>query len=266
MYIRVRQKLENDIISNELTSAMDAEVVEELSRMLAGRTVVSGEEVRRMAIRASLKVLGLKLVDVGDDFINEVACSLIECPITLRSLHFSEEVKVGDATFYHLHTRKPTREDFEVAYREFEKSKSYLEGLSTMVEITDRFFADYEARGKFMRLYERDRYRYAVFYSVIDDVYEDIDVHTSLASSFNGEYIVVVPTESSVEPFLKFFKHRSEDVKKANLKIWVANTSEKSIDPFIGYPRDFKLLKGFKNPKAASIINSLWRVNVTELD
>ncbi len=244
---------------------MDTKVIEEVSKMLSSRTVVSEEEVRRTAIRAALRVLGFKLASADQSFIEDVTCSLIECPLTLKSLHFSEKFKVGDAVFYHVHTKKPSREELELAYEEYVKSKAYLDAMDTMCEVTDRFFDGYESSGTYLRLY-RGRGEYAVFYSIIDDVYYDLQFHTKLAGEFNGEYVVVVPTEREINPFLRFFKHKSEAVKRANIKIWVVNASEKTIDPFIGYPKDFKLLKGFKNPKAASLINSLWRVNVEELD
>ncbi len=245
---------------------MDVEIIEELSRMLSDRKLVSREEVTRNAIRAALKVLQSDLVNVNSDLIEDATCSLIDCPLSLKSLHFSEEIKVGDYTFYHPHVQKPSEEDFELAYLEFLKSRRYLDSLDCMIEVTDRFFEGYKASGKYFRIYEKNNFRYGIFYSLIDDVYEDIDTHVSVASKFDGEYVIVVPTESRIEPFLKFFKNKSEDIKRAKIKIWVVNTEAKTIDPFIGYPRDLKLLRGFKNPKVASIVNSLWRVDVVDLD
>lgn len=83
--------------------SMDVKVVEELSRMLEGRKVVTEEEVRRKAVRAALRILGPELVDSKLKLIDDVTCSLIDCPISLKSLHFSEKVKIGDIFFRAFH-------------------------------------------------------------------------------------------------------------------------------------------------------------------
>lgn len=228
---------------------MDVGIVEELSRMLAGRRVVTEEEVRRKAIRCAFKILGPKLADVDDVLIEEVACSLIDCPISLKSLHFSEKVKIGDIFFYHLHTERPEREDFEEAHEEYLKSKEFLNNLKPMQDTTDRFFQGYSVRGNYLREYYKENRRYYVFYSTIEDVYEDVEKHLEIARKADGEYVVVVPTEKELNPFLKFFKRYSEDAKRSKLKVWVVNPEAKTIDPFIGYPKDFKLLKGSKIPR-----------------
>lgn len=245
---------------------MDVKVVEELSKMLAERRVVTEEEVRKKAIRCALKVLGPDLVKAEVNLIEDVTCSLIDCPISLKSLHFSEKVKVGDIFFYHLHTEKPERDDFDEAYFEYTHSIRYLDALDIMKEVTDRFFEGYSAEGEVMRKYTQNGKNYYVFYSTINDAFEDVETHLKLAKEVEGEYVVVVPTESELNSFLKFFKRYSEDAKRANLKIWVVNTEDKTIDPFIGYPKDFRLLKGFKNPKAAALVSTYWRVDVKELD
>ncbi|RLI76298.1 hypothetical protein DRP04_12775 [Archaeoglobales archaeon] len=246
---------------------MDTAVIEELSKMLSDKKVVSAEELGRKAIRAILRTLKDKAADVNDGLIRDVVYSFIECPLSLKSLHFSEEVKIGDIKFYHLHTQKPEKEDFDEAYREYVISKSYLSKLEVMKDVTDRFFSEYNLENDgILRIYSNNRYRYGVFYSRIEDVYEDVDHHIETSISFDGEYVVVVPTEDRVHPFIKFFRNHSEKVRRADMKIWVVNTESKTIDPFIGYPKDFLLLKGFKNPKIASLISSLWRVEVEDLD
>lgn len=244
---------------------MDDKIVEELSKMLSERKVVTEEEVRRRAIRCALRVLGPQLVDADIELIEDVACSLIDCPISLKSLHFSEKVKIGDIFFYHLHTEKPEKGDLELAYEEYIKSKRYLDSLEIMRGVTDNFFDGYSARGIYLRDYTKDR-TYKVFYSTIEDVFEDVNYHLEMVDKVDGEYVVVVPTEKELNPFLKFFKRYSEDAKRTGLKIWVVNPEAKTIDPFIGYPKDFRLLKGFKNPKAAAMVSAYWRVDVRELD
>ncbi len=246
--------------------SMDVKVVEELSRMFEGRKVVTEEEVRRKAIRAALKILGPELVDSKLELIEDVTCSLIDCPISLRSLHFSEKIKVGDVFFYHLHTEKPEKEDFEEAYAEYLYSKRFFESLNAMQSVADTFFEEYTREGEFMRRYTKEGKSYFVFFSTIHDVYNDINIHLEMVDMVDGEYVTIVPTEKELGPFLKFFKRYSEDAKRRGLKIWVVNPEAMTIDPFIGYPKDLKLLSRFKNPKAAAMVSAYWRVDVKELD
>lgn len=244
---------------------MDDKIVEELSKMLSERKVVTEEEVKRKAIRCALKILGPQLVDGDIELIKDVTSSLIDCPISLKSLYFSEKVNIGNILFYYLHTERPEKEDFELAYEEYLKSKRYLDSIEVMREVTDNFFDGYSARGKYLRNYSKDK-SYKVFYSTIEDVFEDVNDHLEIVDKMDGEYVVVVPTEKELNPFLKFFKRYSEDAKRIGLKIWVVNPDARTIDPFIGYPKDFRLLKGFKNPKAAAMVSAYWRVDVREMD
>ena len=245
---------------------MDAEIVEEVSRRLAERRVVTREELFRLTLRAALAVAGENLSDIGAEKVRELANSLIEDPISVRSLHFSEKFAVDGVEFYHPHTLPPTREDVETAYEEYLKSKRFADALPGMKEVMDAFFEGYEVKGEFFRVYAKSGRRYGVFFSLIDDALEDIEIHRRVAEKFDGEYVIAVPTERSVDPFLRFFKRVSEIVRRASMRVWVVNVEEKCIDPFIGYPRDLKLIKRFKNPKIGAIICSLWRVKVDDLD
>jgi hypothetical protein len=244
---------------------MEERVIEELSEMLRGRVVVSEEELRTKAIRSALRVLGFGAVNFGRENLNEVVCSFIDCPITIKSLHFSEKVEVDGISFYHLHTVKPGREDFLKAYEEYVNARSFLENLENMISSLDSFFEGYRSEGAFLKIYS-NRSRYSVFFTTIRDAFEDIDVHLDLSSNFNGEYVIAVKVEEKPDEFIKFFKLHSEKVKRAGAKVWVVNPQKKSVDPFIGYPRDLSLISRFRNPKFATVINSLWRTKVEEID
>jgi len=241
------------------------EVVETLSEMLSGRILVSEEELRRKAIRAGLKALGVKMKNFSEVELNEVVSSFIECPLSVKSAYFSEKVYVNGITFYHLHTKKPDRREFEIAYSEFLKSKTYLDNLKPVMNSADKFFSEYTKEGYFLRFYTLTN-EFAVFFSTISDLFEDVSTHLRLASQINGEYVVLVQTEEKPDDFVKFFKLHSEEFKRVNAKVWVANPKNETIDPFIGYPKDIKLLTRFKNPKIAGKISALWREKVEELD
>lgn len=243
------------------------ELIRIVSERMSGKEVTSEEEIRRTALRSMLQYFGVK--SVGYDYnrtLNRIVESLCEEPVSIHSLHYSDVLEIDGVKFRHIHTCKPTKESLESAYEELVKSASFLNSLDVMKEVTDKFFKDYSVEEGLIRLYASGKFRYGIYYSIIDDVGEDIEIHKDIAKSFNGEYVVVVPTEKELTPFLRFFARHSEDVKMAGFKIWVVDPNRKSIDPFIGYPKDFRLIGRFKNPKVATIVNSLWRVKVEELD
>ncbi|RLI75527.1 hypothetical protein DRO97_03060 [Archaeoglobales archaeon] len=241
------------------------EIIKTLSEMLKERVVVTREELERKAIRAIIKSKSVGALNIDYNLIQEIVDGYIECPISLNCLHFSEKIEIGDLSFYRLHTSKPTKDQFEEAYEECIISRRYIDALDRLDIIVDRFFKEYSVKEGVVKEYSKNKYKYAVFFSLIDDVDEDLQAHLDFAQDYDGEYVIVTLTEKTPCPFIKFFKNHSEKTKAANIKIWVADVDRDCIDPFIGYPKDFKLLKGFKNPKLASIINSLWRVKVDKI-
>ncbi|MCS7121587.1 MAG: hypothetical protein NZ895_03165 [Archaeoglobaceae archaeon] len=243
---------------------MESEIIEKVSKILESRKVTTREEVVRIVLRVAFDVLGYKIDDFCEKF-DEISCSFIDLPISIKNLHFSDELEIDGIKFYRLHTVFPSKKDIEIAHEEFLKSKKLLDNLETMRKVTDKFFKGYNGYGKFFRVYS-GKSKYGVFYSIIDDLYEDFETHRKISKSFDGEYVVCVVTERKVEPFLKFFRSMSEKIKRTGIKVWVIDPESESLDPFIGYPKDLELIKGFRNPKIASIINSLWRVNVEKVD
>ncbi|RLI79517.1 hypothetical protein DRP05_03585 [Archaeoglobales archaeon] len=244
------------------------EIIKTLSEMLKEREVTTREELERRAIRAVIKSKSIEALNLDYNLIEEIVDSYIECPVSLSCIHFSEKVEIGGVSFYHLHTTKPTREQFEEAYYEYTISKRLLDATDGLDKIINNFFSGYSVKEGVIKEYSNNKHKYAVFYSLIDDVGEDIQSHIEFAKEYkkyDGEYVIVTLTEKNPNPFIKFFKNHSEKIKAANIKIWVADVDKDCIDPFIGYPKDFKLIKGFKNPKLASIINSLWRVKVDDV-
>ena len=117
-----------------------------------------------------------------------------------------------------------------------------------------------------MREYVKGKQRTLVFYSRMDEVFDDLNYHLSLAEKNAGRYSVIVPVEKTPKNFIIFYRRHAEDAKKSGLRIWVANPKSLTIDPFIGYPKDLSLIKNFKNPRVASIVSSLWRQEVRDMD
>ncbi len=242
------------------------EAIKLVSHELSEREVVTVEEIKRIATTILLNFYHSDPSADYEKIVDEIIESLCDEPTTINSLHFSEKLNIQNVEFRHIHTCAPTRELIGEAYDEYIKSKKILDSIDKMKEITDRFFTGYEVRDGLVRIYTKKRFRYGVFYSIIDDVERFLNVHERFAKNFEGEYVIVVPTENEITPFLRFFRNNSEKVKEADFRIWVANVDQMSIDPFIGYPKDFTLLKGFRNPKVASQINSLWREKIDKID
>ncbi len=242
------------------------EIIEECSKILANRSVVSEWEVERVTRRAALRVFGINAIGKKlDKILNEAKSSLLDEPLSIKSLHFPEKFEMNGEAFYHLHTCKPTEDELRYAYKEMLKSRRYINALNTIKKIISEFFSDYKIKDGFLYEFEGKRY-YTTSIFLIDDIGEDIEFHKKIAKLYSGEYAVVALTEKDVFPFLRFFKRHSEDVKRAGFYIWVADEERNYVDPFIGYPKDVRLWRRFKNPKAASVINSLWRVKVEEID
>lgn len=234
--------------------------------MLINREVVTCEEIERKAIRAILRSKGVEALDISEEVLQEIKSSYVECPISAHSFHYSEEVEIENVKFYHLHHSKPVREDFEKAHSEFLISRRFLEASGKMKSVADKFFKDYKVSKGLIREYSKNNQKFAVFFSLLQDISEDLQAHLDFASKYSGEYMIVVPTEKTPKEFIEFFNQHSSEIKSANIKIWVADVDKESIDPFIGYPKDLKLLKRFKNPKLATHIESLWRQKEERID
>ncbi|OPX81645.1 MAG: hypothetical protein A4E50_00855 [Methanosaeta sp. PtaB.Bin087] len=70
--------------------------------------------------------------------------------------------------------------------------------------------------------------------------------------------VVIVPHAESPGPFISFFQEKGKAADLAEIKVWVANMEEGTIDPFIGYPKDLAIYKQFKNPRMAMMVKTNW--------
>ncbi len=243
---------------------MEQDVIEILYQMIEGRKVLTKEEIARKIVRAHLVVLGKEARSLTERKVSNFVNNLFKDLIKLKNLQFVYTEKEG-IKFYVREKSLVELEDFKISLDEYEKSKKFFDSLHVMRAVTDSFFEGYEVDGgEYIRRYVSSDKIYNVVYSLIEDVYEDFEVHKKLSRSFQGVYAIVVPTEKKIDPFLEFYTQYSEEAKRERIRIWVVNTAEKSIDPFIGYPNDLTLVKRFKNPKLASIMSSLWRTKVDE--
>ncbi|MBO8182448.1 MAG: hypothetical protein H0Z28_06615 [Archaeoglobus sp.] len=250
-------------------------VLSELSNLLDNEIITEKEVeqklqrvVMRMAARSEFTGPEFNLISELDfpSLFEDVKESLFEIPHSITSPHFSERFEIDGTVFCHIHTCKPDAENVQRALDNYRKAEEFLELLPKLKKITDNFFQGYTMKGDVIREYTKDKHTSWVFYSTMDDVFEDLDYHLKLAKKCNGRYCVVVPVERSPKNFINFYRRHSEDAKKAGLRIWVANHKSLTIDPYIGYPKDLRLIKNFKNPRVASMISSFWRAEVKDID
>lgn len=242
------------------------EIISEVSNILAGRIIISEWELERIILRALLRKLKLRAIGYKyEDVVEEIKNSFISEPLSLKNIHFSEKVEIFGEPFFHIHTRYPDKEEIEKVYEEMVKSKRFIDSTFIFDRVMNEFFEGYSIKEGLLREYS-GRYRYVVSYSLLEDVELDLETHKEIAKEYSGEYVIVVPTEREVHPFIRFFKRYSEMIKRLNIKIWVADAEKSYVNPFIGYPRDIKLWKKFKNPKSALMISSLWREKVDRID
>jgi|Deesub1362A_J573_1020465.scaffolds.fasta_scaffold00881_14 hypothetical protein len=230
--------------------------------------IVSEEEIKAKLFRAILfskREFAHEITQTQfEKIFKDVRDSLLDSPISVHSKHYSEKIVIGDDTLYHIHTFKPEKEDIVHALELKHESKVFLDSLESMMDVVDTFFSGYDSEGFVLKKYRRKGLTNYVFFSTIDDVFVDFEFHKDFSEGRN--YSVVVKTERTPEKFIRFFKKFSEQAKKSGLRIWVVNTGEKTIDPFIGYPKDLNLIKNFKNPRVAGLISALWREKVEDID
>ncbi len=259
---------------NVADSSYLSSILSKLSKLIDNE-IVSEKEIEVKLSRAILRSLGMESnvkfelnftpLPEFSRLLEDVKESLFDVPHSISSPHFSEKFELEGIVFYHVHTCKLDAEKVERAYSNYLKARKFLDVLPKLKKVVDRFFSGYSVRDGVLRKYEGKQKTW-VFFTTMDDLFEDLDFHLKLASKLKGRYSVIVPTEKTPKNFIKFFREHSEDAKRAGLRIWVVNAEDETIDPFIGYPKDLSLIKNFKNPRIASIISSYWRYEVKELD
>jgi hypothetical protein len=225
------------------------------------RIVTSEEEVERLIHRFMLRSTTLN-VNLSS-LLNSVKSALFEEPVTL-SCFFPDRMELDGIVLFCSHSSKPSTTDKLKAFEESVKARRILDALDIAETIFSKFFeVKPRKEGPFI-VYNRGN-GYRLFISSVEEAEEDIAYHFKAAKEFEENYIVVLLTERTPLPFIRFFKKNSEIIRKNNILIWVMDMYKESVNPFIGYPRDKELIKKFRNPKLATHIESLWRVRVREI-
>ena len=73
------------------------------------------------------------------------------------------------------------------------------------------------------------------------------------------EHIVIVPSEKSPAPFVNFIRENIDKVKEnVKMMIWVVNSLESTVSPFMGTPKDKEIWKNFKDPERSLKASQNW--------
>ncbi|MBN1236800.1 MAG: hypothetical protein JW999_12255 [Methanotrichaceae archaeon] len=72
------------------------------------------------------------------------------------------------------------------------------------------------------------------------------------------DYIILVPSSETLEPFLQFFREHGKASEDKGLQIWIMNLEKGTVDPFIGYTTDLDIYNQFDNPRLAEMVRNNW--------
>jgi hypothetical protein len=73
------------------------------------------------------------------------------------------------------------------------------------------------------------------------------------------EQIIIVPSENTPAPFIKFLRDSEKKVKDRGLLLWVLDAENKAINPFMGVPADKEIWSNFTDPDGSLRAIEMWR-------
>lgn len=178
-------------------------------------------------------------------------------PIFINLPKLDSVMNINDRMFHFVHTGNYADPDFARAYEKFKSSEGELEKLVrlNLTDILSEFMAGAgyaladASSGKLTFEGPEDRRLDFRIFTSIQNV--------ELVEGMEGS-VVIVPHAESPGPFISFFLERGKDAEEGEIKVWVANMEQGTIDPFIGYPKDMAIYKQFKNPRMAMMVKTNW--------
>jgi hypothetical protein len=166
-------------------------------------------------------------------------------------------MNINDRMFHFVHTGNYTDPDFALAFKRYQDSEKEVRELVrlNLKDLLVEFMAgagyaiadDSSGRLAFADP-EDKRLDFRIFPSIKD---------VELVEGMDGS-VVIVPHAESPGPFIAFFQEKGKAADMAEIKVWVANMEQGTIDPFIGYPKDLAIYKQFNNPRMAMMVKTNW--------
>jgi len=180
-------------------------------------------------------------------------------PIFINLPKLDSVMKINDRMFHFVHTGNYADSDFAQAFNQFKDSEKEIEELVrlNLKDLVAEFMAGagyavadgFSGSGKLTFAGpEGKRLDFWIFSSI-----EDVELVEGMGGS-----VVIVPHAESPGPFIAFFRERGKEAELAEIKVWVANMEQGTIDPFIGYPKDLAIYKQFNNPRMAMMVKTNW--------
>ncbi len=180
-------------------------------------------------------------------------------PIFINLPKLDSVIKINDRMFHFVHTGNYADPDFARAFNQFKDSEKEIEELVrlNLKDLVAEFMAGAGyavadgSSGSGMLTFagpEGKRLDFWIFSSI-----EDVELVEGMGGS-----VVIVPHAESPGPFIAFFRERGKEAELAEIKVWVANMEQGTIDPFIGYPKDLAIYKQFNNPRMAMMVKTNW--------
>ncbi|MGC9514044.1 hypothetical protein [Methanocrinis sp.] len=178
-------------------------------------------------------------------------------PIFINLPKLDSVMKINDRMFHFVHTGNYADPDFALAFKRYQDSGEEIDELArlNLRDLLVEFMAGAgytPADGSSGRLAfagpKGKRLDFWIFPSI-----EEVELVEGMEGS-----VVIVPHAESPGPFIAFFREKGEVAELAEIKVWVANMEQGTIDPFIGYPKDLAIYKQFKNPRMAMMVKTNW--------
>lgn len=76
-----------------------------------------------------------------------------------------------------------------------------------------------------------------------------------------AELVVIVPSEKTPAPFIKFLSDSEDKAKDRGLSVWVVDVENQAINPFRGIPADKEIWSHFTDPETSLRAPQIWRTS-----
>jgi len=162
--------------------------------------------------------------------------------------------------FHFLHTKRYSKQDFANANSRFLKSLPELKSMlaHSLADRCKQFMLEagytLEGQGSLEMTFSAETHTVKAF---IATSVKNVDINRCNPEP-GIDYIILVPSSETLEPFVKFFRESGQAAEDRGLQIWICNLEKGTIDPYIGYTTDIDIYNHFDNPRLAEMVRSNW--------
>ncbi|KQC15314.1 MAG: hypothetical protein WCY97_09925 [Methanothrix sp.] len=178
-------------------------------------------------------------------------------PIFINLPKLDSVMNINDRIFHFVHTGNYSDPDFEMAFKRYRDSEKEVRELVSL-NLKDLLMEFMEGAGYAIADESSGRLAFAgpddkrLDFRIVPSIQDVV-----LVEGMEGS-VVIVPHAESPGPFIAFFQEKGKEAELAEIKVWVANMEQGTIDPFIGYPKDLAIYKQFNNPRMAMMVKTNW--------